>query len=173
MTKTTFCATVLIAAITIPVCLSVGSAPSDAKHDATAKPVASENPDVGKPSRTSVTVSDEAPGDKTVRLTFTINNDDGPHPFPVTCAARNFHLEHDITEADGGHQMKFTGYMKSVDQRDKTFVRFEIEQYHSNDTEGVDATFRLQGSAILTLGKKIDIGTLGEDRVSLQADIVE
>lgn len=116
---------------------------------------------------------DEEPFGKTIRLEFTITNDDGKHTLPVVCAARSFHKERDVVEADGGHQLKIAGYMKKVDAKDRVFVYFDLLRYHSNDVEGANATFKLKGSAIVKFGKKTEIGSLGEEKITLTASVVE
>ena len=167
MTKRTFCAVLLLAVLVnfTPVFNSSGPA-EESKTDSSLKVVK-------KTDKKPPFISDETPIGKTVKLTITLTNDDGDHDFLVTCAGRNFHIEHDITEVDGGHQVKILGYLKPVDQEDRIFVRFELENYHTNDKEGVSATFHLKGSAILKFGKKIDIGTLGDQKATVLAELVE
>jgi hypothetical protein len=116
---------------------------------------------------------DEQPLGKTVRLTFTVTNGDGDHSFPVLCAARSFLINHNIAEAEGGHELKFAGYLKAVDQTDRVFLSFDAFQAHSNNNEAFDATFKLQGSALVRFGRKTELGKLGEDKVTLTATLVE
>ena len=118
-------------------------------------------------------LADEDPIGRTVRLTFTIKNDDGEESFPVVCASRTFLIEHDVSEDDGGHQLKLAGRLKTVDQKDRVFVQFDLQHYHSNNNNGLDATFKLRGSAIATLGKKLSLGNVGDQQISLTVTPVE
>lgn len=117
--------------------------------------------------------SEPQPLGKTVRLTFTVHTDDGDRSFPVVCAAKDFLIEHDITEADGGHQLKITGEARSTDNPQQLLVSFEAMHYHANDKEGHTATFNLKGSAGVTFDKKIELGRLGDEMLSLTITIVD
>lgn len=115
----------------------------------------------------------DTPLDQTVRLTFIVTNDDGNHEFPVLCAGGEFVIDHDIVEADGGHQMSFVGRLQPADTKDAVAATFDLLNYHRNDVEGFEASFTLKGSAVLSLGKMIEVGRLGEDKVSLKAEVVK
>ena len=127
----------------------------------------------GVQKKSVVQRSDEPQLGKTVRLTFTMTNDDGDHSFSVLCAARSFLIGHNAAEADGGNEMKFSGHLKAVDQPNRVFVSFDAFRSHSNNIEGADVTFKLQGSVLFRFGKKIELGKLGEEKLSLTATLVE
>ncbi|MFQ5734324.1 MAG: hypothetical protein ACE5KM_20490 [Planctomycetaceae bacterium] len=116
---------------------------------------------------------EEDPLGRTLRLTFTIKNDDGDHAFPVLCAGRSFLIEHDMSEDDGSNRMRFRGLLKGVDQKDRVFVQFDLIHSHSNIDNGFDATLTLKGSAMPTFGKKIALGNLGDEQVSLTVSLVK
>lgn len=115
----------------------------------------------------------EDPQGQTVRLTFTIKNDDGEHTHAVLCAGRTFLIEHDIAEDAGGHQLKIRGLVKAVDRKDRVFVQYDLLQTHSNFVDGFDATFKLRGSATPTFGKKLALGNLGDQQISLTVSLAE
>lgn len=141
-------------------------------NDAVANDAGANDAPVAKRNDAAALVEEDPLG-KTVRLTFTVKNDDGEHTHTVLCAARSFLIEHDVADDNGGHQLKFQGLLKAVDQNDRVFVQYNLMHNHSNTNDGLDATFKLKGSAMPTLDKKLALGSLGEQQISLTVTLVD
>lgn len=109
----------------------------------------------------------EKPLGQTLRLTFILKNEDGEHSFPVACAGESYLIDHDVSETGGSHQIKFEGRVRMIEQSQRLFVSFDALQFHSNNVEGVDASFKLHGSVLVRPGQKVDIGRLGDSQVFL------
>jgi len=108
---------------------------------------------------------------KTVKLEFKLLGDDEQPTFFVLCAGRNYFLEHDESGLDFEHQFRLNGLVQPVDAKNKIFISFEATLNHSNVNKGFDATFRSEGSVLLTMDKKTTLTRLGDQALTLTATL--
>lgn len=169
----TLTACIAVAFVAIGLSVLVAGDAAEQKTVQRRRPVVKQHRRPVVATKTLLRKSEEKPLGKTVRLTFTVTTGDGDHSFPVLCAARDFLINHNVAEANGGHELKFAGSLTAVDQQDRVFLSFDVFRADSNDVEGLDATFKLQGSAVLRFEQKTELGKLGEDKVTLTASVVD
>ena len=130
--------------------------------------------DVDRPRADAVT-DDEAPPvrdlGKTIKLNFTIVGEDEEPSFFVLCAARDFLINHDVSEPDFEHFLNIVGRIHPTDAKDRVFITFEAMRHHTDQNEGIEASFRAEGSAILKVGDKVKLAVLGEEPLTVTATV--
>jgi len=103
-----------------------------------------------------------------VKLEFTIIGEE-ERSFIVLCAANNYLISHDVAGPDYEHAIELVGEVHPTDDPDRIFLTFEAMTHHGDHNDGFDATFRAEGSASLTVGKKTTLATLGEEPLTVTA----
>jgi hypothetical protein len=87
----------------------------------------------------------------------------------VLCAGGDYAVDRDVSEPNGGHAIKFKGKLTPTDDPARLRLTFDAMVHHANANEGIDATFTLTGSALLTPGKQKTLGVLGEAALKVTA----
>ncbi len=106
---------------------------------------------------------------KTVRLEFKLVHPEEEPIFTVLCAGGDYAIDRDVSEPNGGHVIKFKGKLTPTDDPARLRLTFDAMVHHENANEGIDATFTLTGSALLTPGKQKTLGVLGEAALKVTA----
>jgi hypothetical protein len=107
---------------------------------------------------------------RTVKLEFTLIGEE-ERSFIVLCAANNYLISHDVAGPDHEHAIELVGEVRPTDDPDRIFLSFEAMTHHGDHNDGFDATFRAEGSASLTIGKKTTLATLGEEPLTVTATL--
>jgi hypothetical protein len=106
---------------------------------------------------------------KTMRLEFQLVTPEDTPSFVVLCAGGDYAIDRDVSEPNGGHAIKFKGTLTPADDQGRLRLTFDAMVHHANANEGIDATFTLTGSALLTPGKQRTLGVLGEAALKVTA----
>ena len=108
---------------------------------------------------------------RTIKLEFKVIGEDEEPTFAVSCAGRTFLIQHDVSSPDFEGALTISGELAAVDAPDRIFIAFQSMTHHTDLNEDFDATFQMDGSAIVTLGKQVKLGDLGEQSLMLTATV--
>ena len=108
---------------------------------------------------------------KTVKLTFSIVGEEEERSFFVLCAANHYGIKHDVSEPNFNHGLEIEGRLHAVDAKDRLFITYEASINHSDNNEGIEASFSVEGSALLKLGKKTTLAVLGDEPLTVTATV--
>jgi hypothetical protein len=106
---------------------------------------------------------------KTIRLEFQLVTPEDTPSFVVLCAGGDYAVDRDVSEPSGAHAIRFKGTLTPTDDPARLRLTFDAMVHHANANEGIDATFTLTGSALLTPGKQKTLGVLGEAALKVTA----
>ena len=110
---------------------------------------------------------------KTVKLTFTIVGEEEEPSFIVLCAAREFHISREERGPEFEHSLNISGELRPVDAEDRIFLSFEAKTHHHDLNEDFEGVFNTEGSAIVTIGKKVTLANLGDEPLTVTATVEE
>jgi hypothetical protein len=115
---------------------------------------------------------DEASLGNSVQIEFTIIGEE-TRAFFVHSAGGEFLIKHDVSQPNHEHALEITGQARPTDNPERISLTFEAKMHHADLNDGFDATFRAEGSAVLTLGKKTMLATLGDKPLMVTATVEE
>ena len=143
-----------------------------ADDDANARPIAQTD---ARADTDDVSRDDGPQGEaflgKTVKLNFTIIEDDEEPSFVVLCARREFRISHDESGPEFQHSLSITGQLQRVDAEGRVFLAFEAMTHHHDRNEDFQGVFSSKGSAIVKFGKKTTLAHLGDQPLTVTATI--